>query len=227
MRRQNFLTVLTQTAGEPRTVAGHNEPCSRGRLNEIDAGRFRCRRVGRCDGRPESELTGPAFWVATQILATGGGLLAVSLALAVFAARRIAAPIGSLRRLAVATDRGSLPELMPTGLREMDEIADAFRGSDDLRRQSQNAWELLRGGIETMPEGFAVFDNDDRLVVCNESYRALFPYGPSLVVPGVRYEDLLRAGLSNGHYIGTEGREEKWIMERLNEHRTPGSTIEQ
>ena len=109
----------------------------------------------------------------------------------------------------------------------MDEIADAFHAADALRRQSQRAEELLRDGIETMPEGFAVFDNDDRLVVCNESYRALFPDGANLVVPGARYEDLLRAGLLNGHYVRTEDREENWIMERLSEHRTPGGKIEQ
>ena len=85
----------------------------------------------------------------------------------------------------------------------------------------------MRDGIETMPEGFAVFDNDDRLVVCNESYRALFPDVANLVVHGARYEDLLRAGLLNGHYVRTEDREEKWVMERLSEHRAPGGKIEQ
>ena len=178
-------------------------------------------------GVPKSELTGPAFWMATRILATGGTLLAVSLVLAGFAARGIAAPIRSLRRLSVATDRVALPERVPTGLREVDEISDAFRAADALRRQSQRAEELLRDGIETMPEGFAVFDNDDRLVVCNESYRALFPDVANLVVHGARYEDLLRAGLLNGHYVRTEDREEKWVMERLSEHRAPGGKIEQ
>jgi PAS domain S-box-containing protein len=98
-------------------------------------------------GVPKSDLTGPVFWTATQILAVGGVLLAVSLTLAGFAARRIAAPIRSLRSLAVATDNLALAEFMPTELREVDEIADAFRNA---RKRVEETHAALRKSEEQL-----------------------------------------------------------------------------
>jgi two-component system sensor kinase FixL len=178
-------------------------------------------------GVPKAEMTGPALVAATQILAAGSVLLAVSLVVAGFAARRIAEPIRSLRRLAVTTDHDVLPDLAATGLREVDEIIISFQIANSQRRKSEQAEEVLRGGIEVMPEGFAVFDNEDRIVMCNESYRALFPDGATLVVPGVRYEDLLRAGLSDRRFVGVGESEEEWLVKRIRQHRTSGAVIEQ
>src|SRR6266851_4094604 len=178
-------------------------------------------------GVPRAELTGPALSTALRTLATGGGLFAVGLALALYAARRIAGPIESLCRLASATDRDSLLDSAPTGLREVDEVARALRAAEDGRRRSQQAEEVLRDGVETLPEGFSIYDGDDRLVMCNDSYRRLSAANPDAVVLGTRYEDFLRAGVARERYPEAKGHEEQWIADRLREHRDPDGAIEQ
>src|ERR1700688_3923705 len=80
------------------------------------------------------EYPGPAFTDAVRILGIGCAVLALGLILALFAAQRIAGPIDSLRRLAAASDRDSLPELVPTGLPEVDEVALALLTAEEARR---------------------------------------------------------------------------------------------
>ena len=53
--------------------------------------------------------------------------------------------------------------------------------------------ERFRDAIDTVGEGFAIFDPQDRLVYCNRQYREVFHPLEESVVPGRRFEDLLRA----------------------------------
>jgi PAS domain S-box-containing protein len=178
-------------------------------------------------GVPRAELTGPALSAALSTLAVGGGVLGVSLALALYAAHGIAGPIGSLRRLAAAPNRDAFFAPEPTGLREADEVAEALRTAEDARRRSREAEIILRDGIETIPEGFSIYDEEDRLVMCNESYRRQFPDGADLIAPGIRYDEILRAGLAQGHYADARGCEEAWFEKRLQGHRNPRGAFEQ
>ncbi|MER2605922.1 MAG: EAL domain-containing protein [Siculibacillus sp.] len=47
--------------------------------------------------------------------------------------------------------------------------------------------------IDTIPDGFVVYDADDRLVLCNRAFRALNADIDDLIVPGVAFADLLEA----------------------------------
>jgi PAS domain-containing protein len=177
-------------------------------------------------GMPRSDMTRPALQAAVDTLIAGSGFLAIGLALALYAARHIARPIESLRRLAVAA-HGPVPAMPPlTGLPEVDEVAQALHAAGEARRQSQDAEAILRDGIETMPEGLAVYDDEDRLVICNESYKHLFPNRPEEVVIGARFEDVLRAGVAKGYYAGPASLREEWIAERVRDHQQPGAAIE-
>lgn len=180
-------------------------------------------------GVPRSELTRPALVAALDTLAAGGGMFLVGLALAVYVARQIARPIDSLRHLglAVASEHSGIIDPVVTGLPEVDEVAEAFHAADRARRRSQDSEAVLRDSINIMPEGLAVYDDQDRLVICNESYKHLFPNHPDRVVPGARFEDMLRSGVAHGYYTGPPGRAEEWIADRTREHRNPGATIEQ
>lgn len=85
--------------------------------------------------------------------------------------------------------------------------------------------ELLKGAIETLQEGFALFDADDRLVISNQKFRRLHPAPDDLLKPGVRFEDLFRNVVENGKIIGVKGREEQVIQERLEQHRNPQGPV--
>lgn len=61
-----------------------------------------------------------------------------------------------------------------------------------LRRAERGA-EPIEAAFESNNVGVAVFDPQDRLVRCNEAYRALFPEICHLMVAGVEYDALMRA----------------------------------
>ena len=57
---------------------------------------------------------------------------------------------------------------------------------------------LLVDAIESMKEGFAVFDSEDRLLLCNQQYKAIYPRITTLIVPGVRFNELVTAATQRG-----------------------------
>ena len=79
----------------------------------------------------------------------------------------------------------------------------------------------LHAGIEAIPDGFVLFDKDQRVIMANRQYREAIPELASFIVPGARLEDILRAGLDLGAYADADavGRGEDWVLERLSYHR--------
>jgi diguanylate cyclase (GGDEF)-like protein len=83
----------------------------------------------------------------------------------------------------------------------------------------------LRAAFEVMPEGMVLFDTEDRYVLWNKRYRAL--YGDSDIAVGARFEDVVRAGLARGQYPDAVGREEAWLQVRLARFKDGVSSHEQ
>ncbi len=80
--------------------------------------------------------------------------------------------------------------------------------------------------IEAIPDGFVLFDREDRLLTCNQRYRDIFAVSAPAMQPGTKFEDILRYGLARGQNPGAVGREEEWLAERLEQHRNPGAPVE-
>lgn len=91
------------------------------------------------------------------------------------------------------------------------------------RRQAvadvMTANRLLEEAIRSLPEGFSIFDQDDRLVICNEAYKNFYHGVRELIVPGVSFEELARAGAERGQYLEAVGHVNQWVTERLAKHR--------
>ncbi len=89
--------------------------------------------------------------------------------------------------------------------------------------------ELMRmwSAVEELPDGFVIYDADDRLLMCNAPYREMYKASAEAMVPGSTFEDILRQGLKNGQYAEARGREEAWLEERMDLHRCPSIEHEQ
>ncbi len=87
---------------------------------------------------------------------------------------------------------------------------------------------LLRDIIETIPDGIAAFDREDRLVLCNEAFKKTYPRAAPAMVEGARFEDILRYGIENGQFPqagSTPARREAWLRARLRDHANPERTL--
>lgn len=81
--------------------------------------------------------------------------------------------------------------------------------------------------FESIPDGFVLFDQEDRLISYNQRYREIYPKTAPAIVPGAKFEDILRYGVAQGQYSDALGNEEPWIQERLSKHIHPESSVEQ
>jgi diguanylate cyclase (GGDEF)-like protein len=99
----------------------------------------------------------------------------------------------------------------------------------NLRRaeiEVQHAHQRLLTVINAMPAGLVIFDADDRLVLWNKHQHEMFPNTAHLRVVGLRWEDMMRAGVASGHYLDAVGREDKWISDRIAMHRQKHAVTE-
>lgn len=89
--------------------------------------------------------------------------------------------------------------------------------------------ELMRmwSALEELPDGFVIYDAEDRMLMCNEPYRAIYEASAPAIVPGASFEDILRYGLERGQYAAAVGREDDWLEERLSAHRHASHEMEQ
>ena len=78
----------------------------------------------------------------------------------------------------------------------------------------REAREMLQDAVESLTEGFALYDAEDRLVMCNQRYRDFNFMSADMLTPGMPWLDFIRCGAERGQYAGTGGRVEAWLEER-------------
>lgn len=87
------------------------------------------------------------------------------------------------------------------------------------------AKQKLIEAIECSSEGFALFDSDDRLVLCNGHFQDLHPGLSTIIVPGVAFEAIARA-VAETCVVRPNGMTvEGWLAERIAHYRAPGGPL--
>ncbi len=89
--------------------------------------------------------------------------------------------------------------------------------------------DLMRmwSAVEELPDGFVIFDSDERLLMCNAPYRRIYDKTAPAIIPGNSFEEILRYGLDQGQHLDAVGREEEWLEQRLAAHRSASNEREQ
>jgi diguanylate cyclase (GGDEF)-like protein len=138
-----------------------------------------------------------------------------------------------LREMADGRWRRITEQMLPGGGRlgfsiDVTELLDNQRALDEARQEAEQSREraaaehaLLDDAIESLPDGFALFDADDRLLLCKARYREIYSASAPALVIGASFESMVRYGLERGQYPQAEGDREAWIAERLRRHRDP------
>ena len=178
-------------------------------------------------GMPEPELRGRSI---QEFLRDGEGGEIAALAPATLTAR-----VQSLEAVCFAAPGAGLPVVVsasPLGSDEGEAEAVLYVALDitDLKQAQTDQAEAerrLRTAIESISEGFALFDRADRLVVFNSKYKEIYAEGAGAIEIGARFEDIIRHGAARGQYAEAMGRVEDFVRERLAQHRDPGGPLEQ
>ncbi|MCG8691533.1 MAG: PAS domain S-box protein [Minwuiales bacterium] len=90
----------------------------------------------------------------------------------------------------------------------------------------KQAHEVLEDAIESLVEGFALYDADDRLVTCNQRYREFNEVSADMLEPGVEWSDFIRVGADRGQYVDAIGRVDEWIADRAQRRHEQESDLE-
>ena len=86
----------------------------------------------------------------------------------------------------------------------------------------------LEDALDAISEGFAIFDQEDRLIICNDTYRDIYAPSAQAIFPGNRFEDMLRFGLNRKQYDTGGLSAEEWLEERMKRHlMADGTALEQ
>jgi diguanylate cyclase (GGDEF)-like protein/PAS domain S-box-containing protein len=96
-----------------------------------------------------------------------------------------------------------------------------------LDRRKERAETLLHDAIESFSEGFVVYDQEDRLVMCNRAYREMYSEGVDLLVPGTHFAEIAWRGLSLGKYPDARGHEDAWLETRMRRRRDAIGSFEE
>jgi PAS domain S-box-containing protein len=93
---------------------------------------------------------------------------------------------------------------------------------DELKRTQAR----LTDALESISDGFILWDADERLVTCNSRYCELFAMSGDLMTPGRSFEEIVRSAVARGQYPEASADPEAWIQERIQRHRSGESGFE-
>ena len=88
---------------------------------------------------------------------------------------------------------------------------------EDITEHKRNE-EILNEAFEAIPNGFAVYDQDDKMVMANGAYRETFMQGIDLKQHHETYRELLKRNLTTGRYaeVTTDpDGQDAWIATRM------------
>jgi diguanylate cyclase (GGDEF)-like protein len=106
-------------------------------------------------------------------------------------------------------------------------LAQAKAAAEQAEAAARAAHTHLTEALDVVPEGLAVFDKDDRLVLWNQQYADFYSVSREALITGVPFESILRAGLAKGQYPEAIGHQEEWLAERMALHALPRYSHEQ
>ena len=90
------------------------------------------------------------------------------------------------------------------------------------RQEAEQARNDLFDAIEAVQEGFALFDPQDVLIMCNTRFSAQMPDVAPRLGPGLKFVDYVRMVARSRHLqMDDDATRDEWARQRLLDHRNP------
>jgi signal transduction histidine kinase/CheY-like chemotaxis protein/HPt (histidine-containing phosphotransfer) domain-containing protein len=94
-----------------------------------------------------------------------------------------------------------------------------LRQRERVEDERATARRTLENALESMSDGFVMFDPDDRLIACNSRYKDFYKISAPFIVPGALFDDIMREGALRGQYPQAKGDIETFVTESKAFHR--------
>ena len=94
----------------------------------------------------------------------------------------------------------------------------ARRERDRADCERSKARAVLEGAIESMSDGFVMWDSESRLVLCNQQYRDFYRISARFIRPGANFEEIVRSGAELGQYPEAAGDIDSFVNATVQWH---------
>jgi signal transduction histidine kinase/DNA-binding response OmpR family regulator len=101
-----------------------------------------------------------------------------------------------------------------------------LRQRERAEAERAQARAMLDNAIESMSDGFVMFDAADRLVTSNSRYREIYALSAPFIISGARFEDILREGAKRGQYPQAGPDLDTFVTETTRWHRGDNPPME-
>ncbi len=105
-------------------------------------------------------------------------------------------------------------------------LAAARRQRERADAERARARAVLDSAIESMSDGFVMWDEDDRLVLCNQQFRQMYQISSDFIQYGARFEDIIRGGALLGQYPEAGDDIEAFVQATVAWHRQNHGPLE-
>lgn len=107
-------------------------------------------------------------------------------------------------------------------------LSEAYSSLRGARDEAETAKQNLTAAIDAVSEGFALFDSDERLVMCNAPFQELMTDVSEHLRPGARFENIAHSFSRSLQLILAMGQsQDSWKAQRITHFRAPYATFTQ
>ncbi len=182
-----------------------------------------------------SFITTPSQWLSTLQLV----MAIVAIILALIVVWKLNNHIRNLQKLtqaATVLEQGNLNAHTSINSHdELGQLADTFNLLakriatliDDLETETENTQIRLVKTIESMSEGFSLYDTHGRLRLFNSKYRHIYNPIAHQIKAGVKFETIIQTAIQQGIYVDALTNPTQWTHQRLTYHHNPHGIFEE
>ena len=176
-----------------------------------------------------AELTAERERIVNDVTAATNGTLiadllivALGVLLTFVILRSIAVPlhrlVGAIDGLSAGDLSVPIPSAGPDEIGAMARTLALFRDSlkerDRFAAEAERQRKTIAAAIATISEGFVLYDSDDRIVLFNEQFRAIYPGLADIIKQGTTFGEVLEAVIARSLVDLGDQSPEEWIAER-------------
>ena len=96
----------------------------------------------------------------------------------------------------------------------------------EQRQQVVSEGERIATAMDRLDETIALFDDQDRLIFCNNAFRKLNSPDRDWIVPGITFEEIVRSNIDKWQFRKTEEKGEVFIKSRLQQFHHPEGPVD-